>query len=224
MAASAPYIPPKDADLNSWLANFSTLITAGPATYGLVAGDATNIATAVAAWAAAYALVTAPSTKTKDSVSAKDTQKVSVLGVVRPYAQQISNNAGVTSANKIALGLNPKTSTPTPIPSPATNPILSVTAAANYQIFIKFTDSGGGAAKSKPAGVVGVEVWGLPSATPITDPTELQFKGTVTKNPFFVAFPSSLVGQRVYIAARYRTQKGLTGPWSPIISYIVAGS
>ena len=54
MPALAPYIPVKDADLANWLDNFSALITASPATYGLVAGDAVAIAAQVAAWDAAY--------------------------------------------------------------------------------------------------------------------------------------------------------------------------
>ena len=39
-----PYIPARNANLIAWAANFSTLITASPGTYGLLAGDATAIA------------------------------------------------------------------------------------------------------------------------------------------------------------------------------------
>ena len=115
MPAVAPYIPAKDAQFDAWLNNFSTLISAAPATYGLVAGDATTIAAQYSSWHAAYLLCTSKSTKTANAVSAKNTAKVTALAIIRPYAQTISNNPGVTSANKIALGLNPKTSTPSPI-------------------------------------------------------------------------------------------------------------
>ena len=36
------FIPTRDAELDTWLLNFKTLIAANPANYGLVAGDATN--------------------------------------------------------------------------------------------------------------------------------------------------------------------------------------
>src|SRR5208283_1453904 len=104
MPAVAPYIPAKDSALDAWLANFSTLINASPSTYGLLSSDATTIAAAVLAWHTAYLLVTSTTTKTAQTVSAKNGQRVSVLAVIRPYGQQIANNAGVTSANKIALG------------------------------------------------------------------------------------------------------------------------
>ena len=87
MPALAPYIPAPDASLNNWASNFSTLITAAPATYGLVAGDATAIATVVATWSAAYDLITSPSTKTKDAVQAKNAAKIAMLGTIRPYAR-----------------------------------------------------------------------------------------------------------------------------------------
>ena len=33
--STAPYIPPTDAGLDAWSTNFSALLTASPATYGL---------------------------------------------------------------------------------------------------------------------------------------------------------------------------------------------
>jgi hypothetical protein len=225
MPALAPYIPSKDSQLDLWLANFSTLITAAPATYGLLVGDATAIAAAVLAWHNAYLLVTSPTTKTASTVSDKNTQKVTVLAIVRPYAQQISNNACVTSANKIALGLNPKTSTPVPITAPTTNPVLTVQSAPNLAVIIRYRDSvASPSVKSKPYGVVGVQIYCSQSATPITDPTLLAYNQTATKSPLQITYLSGDVGKQSYIAARYITKKGLFGPWSPIINFTVAAS
>ena len=75
MAALAPYIPSRDSMLANWLTNFSTLLTASPATYGQSSATASAVATAVAAWSAAYALVTSPSTKTAMTVAAKNTER-----------------------------------------------------------------------------------------------------------------------------------------------------
>ena len=35
------YLPTREPELRDWVVNFSNLITAAPATYGLVAADAT---------------------------------------------------------------------------------------------------------------------------------------------------------------------------------------
>ena len=103
--------------------------------------DATNISDAVAAWTAAYTPVTSPSTKTAQAVSAKNTEKVSVLAIIRPYAQNISLNAGVSSANKIAVGVNPRTSTPSPVTPPTTNPVLLIQSAGNGSLILRYRDS-----------------------------------------------------------------------------------
>lgn len=219
MGALAPYIPAKDGGFNAWFNNFSTLITAAPATYGLLASDATAIAAEYTAWSTAYGLVTSPSTKTAATVSAKNITKVAALALVRSYAQMIANNAGVSAANKTALGLNPRTSTPQPITAPTTYPALTIVSASSLQQILKYKDSVNGAtSKSKPYGVVQVQVFCSPSATAITDPTQLAFQQAVTKSPFPATFGSGAVGEKAYYAARYVTRKGLVGPWSPIVN------
>lgn len=220
MPAVAPYIPTTDAGLDAWLNNFSTLITASPSAYGLLSSDAATIAAAVASWHAEYLLVSSPTTKTASTVSAKNTAKVTTLGIIRPYSQNIANNPGVSSSNKIALGLNPKTSTPSPITPPASNPILTVQSAANLSMILRYRDSAASVSvKSKPYGVKGCQIFGVASAIPITDPTKLPLLLVATKSPVTVTFPSGSAGMQVYMAARWAIQTGGVSPWSPMINF-----
>jgi len=220
MPALPPYIPARNANLVAWAQNFSTLITASPATYGLTAGDATAIAAQYATLATDYAIITSPSTKTAQTVSQFNTAKVNSLALFRPYAQAVSLNAGVSSANKTALGVNPRTSTPTPITAPTTNPVLTVQSASTAGIILRYRDSVASVSvKAKPYGVIGCLIYAKASATPLTDPTTLSYEGTQTKSPFTLSMPAT-IGQTVYMAARWVTKKGLVGPWSPIISYV----
>jgi hypothetical protein len=224
MPSVAPYIPSRNAAFVAWLANFSTLITASPATYGLMAGDATTIAAQKTAINAAYALITSPSTKTAATVSAYNTAKVIALAVARPYAQTISLNAGVSSANKTALGVNPRTSTPTPITAPTTAPALTNVSTSTAGTIIRYRDATASpSVKAKPFGVIGLQLFATGSTTPITDPALLPLVATVTKSPFQVTLGSAFAGQHGYFAARWITRKGLVGPWSNILNVIVAG-
>lgn len=223
MPALPPYIPPKDGAFNSWITNFSSLITAAPATYGLATGDASAIAAATATWTAAYALVTSPSTKTATTVSAKNTARVNALAIVRPYAVTISLNAGVSSGSKTALGINPRTSTPVPITAPTTYPVLSVVSALPLQHVIRYRDQlASPSVKSKPYGVTQMYLFGTASATAITDPSLLAFLGSQTKSPLTQTWGSATSGQKAYYAARWATRKGLVGPWSPVVSFVIA--
>lgn len=224
MPAVSPYIPTKQADANLWLQNFSTLITATPSAFGLAPVDATNIAAAVAAWTAAYNLITSPTTKTKNAVQAKNTAFVTVMAIVRPYAQQISLNVGVTSANKIALGLNPKTSTPTPITAPQSNPVLTQISQNPGIWNFSYRDSQTSpSAKSKPFGVKMLVLVAMPSATPVTDVTVLPVAGHFTKSPSQFVLPTGYTkGATWYYSAYWMTQKGLKSPLSPIGTFVAS--
>jgi len=224
MPSLPSYIPAKEANLNSWLLNFSALLTAAPSTYGLSPTDATNVAADVSAWTAAYSPILSPSTKTAAAVSAKNSAKVSILAQIRPYAQNISLNAGVTTSAKTAIGVNPRTSVPVPITAPTTSPVLTAQSTSTAGTIIRYRDATASpSVKSKPYGVISVQLWAKSSATPITDPTLLNFTESATKSPLTATMGSGSAGTTVYFAARWQTRKGLVGPWSPIISYVVAG-
>src|SRR6185436_1212661 len=112
-----------------------------PGTYGLTAGDATSIATYASAFNNALAVVNNPATKTKATVATKDGAKAAMLDIVRPYAIQVRNNNGVSNADKTALGLTIVDRTPTPVPPPASSPILNVVAATPGEHALRFADS-----------------------------------------------------------------------------------
>lgn len=219
MPAVAPYVPRTDAGVDSWASNFSTLLTAAPATYGQTSGTASAVATAYAAWHAAYLLVLSPSTKTASTVSAKDSQRVSLLATLRPVAQNISLNPAVSSGSKIAIGVNPRTSTPTPITPPTTYPILTIQAGANLQLYVRYRDSAASpSVKSKPYGVQSVQIAFAVSATAVTDPTLLPTTIAATKSPVVLTFDA---GGQCYLAGRYLLRNGQYSDWGPIVNFTV---
>ena len=222
MPALAPYIPARNANLRAWLQNFSTLIAAGPASYGLLASDSTNITNAYNAFLSAYTPITSPATKTAAAVSTFNTAKVAALFIIRPYAQAISLNPGVGSAAKIALGLNPRTSTPSKIAAPTSAPVLTTQSGAHLTVVMRYRDSAASpSVKAKPYGVLGCEIWFATSATPITLVSALTSMVNATKSPVVIQFPPSAGGLQAYFAARWRTRTGLYSPWSPIIGFTV---
>jgi hypothetical protein len=211
--------------LDNRAANFSTLISATPAAYGLTTADAANIASAYAAWSSAHAIVTSPTTKTAASVAAKNAARTTLLAIVRPYAQQISLNAGVASSGKVAVGVNPRTSTPSPITAPASNPVLTIQAGGNLTVVLRYRDSAASVSvKSKPYGVVACEIWGAVSATPVADPSALAFVVDATKSPLTLQRPPSDGGKQLYLAARWKTRTGGYSPWSAIVNFTVPTS
>lgn len=220
------YVPTTDATLGPWLENAATLATAAPGDFGLVAGDAVILTAQSDAWAAAYAPTTSPSTRTPATISNKDAVKASVLATVRPYFVAVSLNAAVTDENKTAFGCTVRKTVPTPVPPPTTRPVISVTGATPGVLQMRYADSELPTGKSKPAGVIGVDIWTAAGTVYATSVAQAGYKETYTKSPFNITFDPSLSGKLVSIWARYRTRGGAGGqvaygPWSDQLNTVI---
>lgn len=218
---TAPYIPPSDAAFLAWSVNFSTLITASPATYGLVTADAVTIQAANDAYAAAQAVVDSPATKTVTTVAAKNAAKNSATGIYRTYASQIRINPGVSNSDKLALGLNLPNNSPSPIPAPTSSPIIAVIGSTPGQHTMRFADSNTPDKRSKPQGVTAMQVFRTIGVSVATDPDAALLYGTFTKQPFAINYDSGDAGKVSTLWARWVTRTGLIGPWSSSVSAIV---
>jgi hypothetical protein len=218
MPATSPYIPNRDADFADWSANFSTLISAAPATYGLVAADATTIAASNTSWQAAYTLAVNPVTRTPATVAAKDAARASAEAVFRPYAIRIRDNASVTDANKVALGLTIPSLVPTPIPPPTVAPVLALVSATPLVTKLGYKATGS-AGKAKPYGSIGVEIWTSIGTAAATDPVQCTYRCTATKSPFLLNHSAENIGKILTVFARFSNRSGTAGiadvgPWS----------
>lgn len=221
---AAPYIPPKDSDFLAWITNFNTLITAAPATYGLVAADATAIDAVTDPYVTAQGVVDNPATKTVTTVATKNNTKQAALAVVRVYAQQIAHNAGVADADKLALGLNLPNTSPSPIPAPTSSPLLTIIGATPGQLTIRFADSNTPDKRSKPQGATQMQLFVQTATTVGTDPADASFYAAVTKQPFAVNFDPGDAGKMATMWARWQTRTGLTGPFSLAASFVIPGT
>jgi hypothetical protein len=220
-----PYIPPKDADFNDWLVNFSTLLTANPTNYGLVAGDATAVATVKNAWVTAYTAAVNPTTRTSATIATKDGARASAEATVRPYAIRIRNNSSVSDALKIGIGVTIPDTPPTPIPAPSTSPLPGFISAIPLETTLAYKDSGT-LGKGKPFGAIGVEVWRSIGVAYATDPVQCTYTATVTKTPFKTVFIADDQGKKCTIFLRFVTRSGpggaaQWGPWSTPLNFII---
>lgn len=210
----ASYIPTRNADLLAWLANFSTLITATPLAYGLQTSDATTIAAENSAYSTAYTLATDPSTRTRATVAGFSAAKAHALSIVRPYAQQIANNLGVTNEQKASLGLTVRDTSRTPVPPPTTQPVLSIAFAQHLQMTLRFADVTTPTSRAKPAGVTTMVLAKYVGVAVATDPESANLDSLVTVQPVNVAFDSGDQGKICTFFARWANRKGQLGPWS----------
>jgi hypothetical protein len=221
-----PYIPSKDADFDSWLVNFSALLTASPTTYGLTSGDATTVAGVTTAWTAAYTAATNPSTRTSPTIAAKDAARNAATATVRPLAIQISRNAGVSNDDKTAIGVNLINTSRTPVPPPTTQAVLSLVSAIHNQMTIAYRDSSTPTSKAKPPGAISLEIWQAIGTTPATDPSAAKPLTLATKSPVTVGTLTGDAGKFATFFGRWTTRSGpggqaQSGPWSAPLSVAI---
>jgi hypothetical protein len=236
--AAIPYIPTRDSALDSWADNFQTLIAASPATYGLDPADATAITNAFNTWHAAYLLGGStgtppvpvnPSTFTRVTVAAKNAEKIAMVVIVRSYASQIRINPGVSNSDKTALGLNLPNNSPSPIGAPTTFPLLALVSAGPGTHEVRYADSTTPAARKKPTGVIGLQLFRGVGVAPIADPAGCAYLDTLTVQPYQSVFDPGDVGKVATYFGRWVTRgrqaggaASLVGPWSSAVTMTVA--
>ena len=224
MAALPAYIPSRDSKLDLWANNFQTLIAANPALYGLMAADAVIITAAYDALARSVLARHVAEHENRDDRQRQKHARVTMLGIIRPYAINISLNAGVASGDKTASGSTPGPALPAR--SHRRRPTPCSTCRAQYlSAYVRYRDSAATpSVKAKPYGVVQCQIFGKSSAAAITDPTTLPLLTTATKSPVVLNLSGQTVGQQLYLAARWVLKTGGFSPWSPIINFTVVGA
>lgn len=217
------WIPHNDDALEPFANNFQALIAADPAAYGLEAGDAAAITAAYAAWHAAFLAAANPATRTKAAVFTKNAEKVNILGVVRRYAAVIRADTGVSNPLKIGLGLHIRDTAPTPIPPPATRPLLSIVSAGVGSQELRAADSATPSRRARPAGAIGLLLFCAVDEGAAPDPSAARFLTFLTRGEFTATFDRDDHGKTATYFARWTNSRGELGPWSvPVVARIAA--
>jgi hypothetical protein len=216
------YMPKADQPFLLWLGNFSTRISANWSMYGLGEPDAQSIAGHYQAYAAILPQSKFPSTRNSGIIAQKDAVKAAARAACRVYAMLIKSNKSVDNQAKIDLGLHVNDTTPTPIPAPTTAPMLQIKALFSGEHEIIFRDEMTPDAKRKPPGAVVIELYVHVGATATMDFNKAKFVGAYGKGPILHSFEPEDVSKVATYFARWRTLRGLAGPWSSPVCMTIA--
>lgn len=217
------YLPSREADLLSWSADFSALINAAPATYGLTVEEADDYLTVQAAFANAYGVATNAGTRTRPTVEAKNTAKTNLVDATRPLVAKIQIFPGTTDAMRRDLRITVRDTDPTPVPVPDTSPRLEVVAVMGRQINIRLRPAEGDG-RAKPDGVKGASVYYATGEDYPEDLEAWKFKGNQTLTTITVTIPDTVPGgTKVWLTAAWFNTKAQSGPATPPVETRIAG-
>lgn len=215
-------VPPDgDQALLVFSNHFSTRITSTPTAFGLVAADATAFAALLSDYTTRLATSTDPTTRTRGTVAAKNTSKAALLAKARVLCNVISAYPPLTPAQRADLGLNPKDVSPTPIPPPATRPIVTVDPAGRIRLADETTPT----RRARPAGTVGAIVVSqilAASAPPPLGLSDTRFAALVTRNTHTLEIPEASNGKLLYVFAQWVNARGQAGPLSAVAVTTIA--
>ena len=219
------FLPRKDATLASWSGNFSTLITATPTAFGLLAGDATALATLQAAFVAKLGIASTPNTRTPTSIMAKDTARAQLRADIQALVKRIQATLSVTAEQKTALAITVPDHVRTPVTPPTTKPVLALSAIESRGLRIRLTDELTPTRRAKPSGVAGAEVYTFAAAAGVTPPGDMtawSYQGLARKADYQVSFDIADVGKTAYVRAVWTNTRSEDGPVSEPITATIA--
>ncbi len=219
------YIPSRDGDLVSWSNNFTTKVVLAPTDYGLTAADVADLVQLTAGFSAAYNAAVDPATRTRVTVAAKDAARIALVTPLRSLAQRIQANLLVTDVQRTELGLPVRDHAPTPVPVPATKPVLELAGEDVCRHTVRLFDEATPTSRAKPEGSAGAQVFTFIAANGETPPIDLEqwtLYGMATRSEFEVVYPGADAGKKAYIAARWFNGKGEVGPRSDAVARLIA--
>ena len=217
---STDFVPPREADLVTFLTNLSTKITATPAAFGVLVPQAAQLQTLADDFIALYTTCSEPDTRTPAKIQAKKDAKRDAIAFVRVIVRQIQGTESVTNEQRVSLMLPVRDTEPTPVPPPQISPGIGLTVTGPHALAVRIWDPLNPDSGRKPAGVQGTAIFTCTGEAPLPvgdagwvwQGQTTRMKGNVSVNP---TLPG---GTKVWVCGVFYNAKGEHGPVSNAVS------
>jgi hypothetical protein len=213
------YIPKKDSALLLWVANFVNVVSANATDWNISSEEVSGLSDARTNFADLLGQAESP-LRNKVIVAQKNAARSALISGIRALVNFKLRNPVITDAQRLAMGLHVRDTTPTSVPVPTTRPELNIDVLDARRLKLLFRDMGS-ESKAKPYGVNGAVVVYDVLDTPPTSINSLVRNVLATRTPYVLEFDESERGKRVYFAICWQNKKGKRGPWSEIESAVV---
>jgi hypothetical protein len=219
MSNKGDYLPSKDSELVVWGDNFASQIASHYTEWEIPTQDLTDLQASLDLFKSLHDQADSPA-KNKIIVAEKNAARKAFKEKVRGLVNFRLKNPVITNAQRVALGLRVRDTTPSKIPVPTTRPELDVDVLDVRRLRLRFHDMGS-SNNARPYGVNGAVVAYAVRDTPPSSPNDLTRTVLATRTPFTLEFTEEERGKTVYFAICWQNERGERGPWSEIESAIV---
>jgi hypothetical protein len=219
----ADYIPPNDAEFNTWQTNFLDYVNANLTALGLEHADAAPLEAARTNWATAYTAHVAAQATAQGASQTKKSARESYEQLLRVLVKRLQSQPNVSDAHRAGMRVSIHETTRTPLGAPETRPVATIDTNQRLRHTINFSDETTPSRRAKPAGVLGCEVYVKVGDPAPIDPSELKFLATDTATPYVAIYDGANGGKTAHYMLRWVNRKGETGPWSQTVSATITG-
>lgn len=232
-------IPRPDADFTTWSDQYFESVKKFWLVHGLNKGDLAALEESQAAWARAFAKCVEAEAAYNAALEAKRAARAEFESAIRPVSAFIQTYFKTTDADRATIGITVKDAGATPVPQPATSPLVSIKLGERLRHTLRIVDKATPRKLAKPRGVRGCEVWmklvdhadtlptddapDAPLGDPfLRDPSTFSYLGTATRSHHETEFPLEARGKSAVYLLRWVNTRGTPGPWSEPYAATVA--
>ena len=196
--------------------NLFTRCIAAATIWGVPAAKLTAAAPVRTAYETAFLAAANQATQSPALIITRDTSWDVLLPVIEDILKHhILNNAAISAADKLALGINLGDSrSVSPAAAPATMPVVSLVPEEAAALHVVYADSATPAIHSKPANVAFLEIVYKFDAPPPASPADCHERINVSRSHEAIHFEPTQRGKVIYGYARWVNRNGKQGPWS----------
>jgi len=216
------YLPGSDSNYLAWVQNFQAYVAANLAALNLAAGDLAPITAGMNDFDADLSAHVTAKAAAMAAKQTKDDARRDLTASIRPLVRRIQSNPNVTDAQRAAMAITVPDVNPSPVNTPTTRPVTSITLGQRLQHTLNFVDELTPTRRAKPPGAIGVEVWAKIGTTPPTGEGDLQFMRIDSSTPAVLNFTAADGSKTAYYWARWVTATGERGPWSEQVAATIA--
>jgi hypothetical protein len=224
------FLPNADSALLHWCRNFAERIAIDPERLGISPALSADFAAKTEAYATAYQAAAEPGTRSRSLVMTKNDCRAALRAAARHLAQLVKGQADVSDAERVTLGLAPRTTGhAAPIARPAAAPSLSIVAVTGHRVRVQLFDPGS-PRRGRPAGILGAVLFShatppsLSAGTPPADVRDWRLEGHTTRTTVTLSFPSDLPpGTEIQLTARWLNPRLQPGPAARAVTTHLGG-
>jgi hypothetical protein len=218
---STSYFPSQGEQFLRWTQNITAYVQAEAKRMKADTSALRPIQSLCKKYQAAIAKASAPNHGSID-IQERNTIRKALETAIRDFLKaNLLHNPEVSDEDRLTMGIPIYSKKPAPAPVPASFPVVEIDTSHTRQLTLRLRNAETGK-RAKPKGALGAELrWHVGDAPP-ESVENFSRSMMVTHGSHTFSFDHEQRGKPLYFCLRWQNTRGQNGPWTEIISAVVA--